>query len=79
MCPVANKAIKVEEVEVVNGHGDTVTIKRPYVVKELCIGCGVCEFQCPMGGNASIHVFAYTEAGGYFGNDPTFGSAQGQN
>jgi len=79
MCPVANKAIKVEEVEVVNGHGDVVTIKRPYVVKELCIGCGVCEFQCPMGGDAAIHVFTYTEAGGYFGNDPTFGETEQQN
>lgn len=78
MCPVANKAIKIEETEVVNGRGEMVTIKRPHVVKELCIGCGVCEFQCPMGGNAAIHVFTYTEAGGYFGNDPTLGAGQEQ-
>ena len=72
-CPVGNKAVKVETVEVLNGRGDVVTIKRPYVVKEMCIGCGTCEHQCPMNGNAAIHVFAYTEAGGYFGYDPTFG------
>jgi polyferredoxin len=76
-CPVANKAIKVETVEVINGHGDVVSIKRPYVVKEMCIGCGTCEYQCPMGGDAGIHVFTYTEAGGYFGDDPTFGGADG--
>ena len=71
-CPVANKAIKVEEVQAVNGLGETVTLLRPSVVKELCIGCGMCEYQCPMGGDAAIRVFAYTEAGGYFGDDPTF-------
>ena len=71
-CPIANKAIQVEEVEVVNGHGETVTVKRPSVVKELCIGCGMCEYQCPMSGDAAVRVFAYTEAGGYFGDDPTF-------
>ncbi len=75
-CPISNKAIKLEVAEVVNGRGENVSIKRPYVVKELCIGCGMCEYQCPMGGDAAIHVFTYTEAGGYFGNDPTFGAAE---
>jgi formate hydrogenlyase subunit 6/NADH:ubiquinone oxidoreductase subunit I len=75
-CPIPNKAIKIQVDEVVNQRGVTVKIQRPYVVKELCIGCGMCEFQCPMGGNAGIHVFAYTEPGGYFGNDPTFGAEQ---
>ncbi|MEI7990004.1 MAG: 4Fe-4S dicluster domain-containing protein, partial [Chloroflexota bacterium] len=78
-CPVANKAIKLEIVEAVNGNGDIVSVKRPRVVKELCIGCGICEYQCPMDGKAAIHVFTYTEAGGYLGNDPTFGASKGQN
>ncbi len=77
-CPVANKAIRLEVAEVVNGSGDTIMIQRPYVVKELCIGCGICEYQCPMGGEAAIRVFTYTEAGGYFGDDPTFGAPEGQ-
>ena len=64
VCPVANKAVRLEVVEVVNGDGEFVTIQRPYVVKELCIGCGMCEFQCPIGGDAAIQVFTTTEAGG---------------
>ncbi|HWQ46615.1 MAG TPA: 4Fe-4S dicluster domain-containing protein [Longilinea sp.] len=78
-CPLADKAIRLEILDVVNGRGDTVTIKRPYVVKELCIGCGSCEYQCPMGGEAAICIFAYTEAGGYAGNDPTFVDSDNQN
>lgn len=77
-CPVANKAIKLQVDDVINAQGETVSIKRPYVVKEMCIGCGMCEYQCPMGGDAAIRVFAYTEAGGYFGNDPAFGISQEQ-
>jgi ferredoxin len=67
-CPVSNKAIKLEEAQVIDAHGELLTIQRPYVVKELCIGCGMCEYQCPMGGEAGILVYSPTEAGGYIGD-----------
>jgi polyferredoxin/formate hydrogenlyase subunit 6/NADH:ubiquinone oxidoreductase subunit I len=62
-CPVPDKAIQLEEVEVRNSRGETVLLQRPTVVQSLCIGCGVCEFKCPMGGEAAIRVYAPTEAG----------------
>jgi len=66
-CPVADKAIQLEEVSVLNAQGETVLLQRPYVVTELCIGCGICEYQCPMGGEAAIRVHAPTEFGGALG------------
>jgi ferredoxin len=57
-CPVADKAIELEEVTVVDGMGQEVLLQQPYVVAELCIGCGICEHQCPMGGEAAVRVFA---------------------
>lgn len=56
MCPLAEKAIRQEEVEVINAQGDVIILKRPYLLRELCIGCGICEYHCPAGGEAAIQV-----------------------
>jgi MauM/NapG family ferredoxin protein len=62
VCPVADKAIQLEEIEVVNDQGERVILQRPSVVKELCTGCGICEYQCPMGGESAVRVYAPTDA-----------------
>ncbi|MBN1873606.1 MAG: 4Fe-4S binding protein [Anaerolineae bacterium] len=71
-CPVQHKAIWLYQVEATNTQSESIVIQLPYVVKELCIGCGICEYQCPMGGESAIRVFAPTDVGGYVGNDPEF-------
>ena len=73
MCPVADKAIWLEEVEVVNTQGEQIVLQRPRVIKELCIGCGICEYHCPMGGESAIRVYAPTEVGGYLGGGERLG------
>ena len=60
-CPVADKAIQLEEVRAVGAAGESILIQRPRVLRELCVGCGICEFQCPMGGEAAIRVYAPTD------------------
>jgi NAD-dependent dihydropyrimidine dehydrogenase PreA subunit len=63
MCPVPDKAIKLHEVQTRNGAGQSVTVKQPHVVRELCVGCGICEFKCPVSGAAAIRVYALADAG----------------
>jgi len=55
-CPLPDKAIKFElrEVHVV-GRGLR-TVKLPYVLRDVCIGCGICETRCPVRGRAAIVV-----------------------
>ena len=68
VCPVADKAIWLEEIETANTLGQTIALQRPRVIKELCIGCGICEHQCPMGGESAIRVYTPTEAGDFLGS-----------
>jgi polyferredoxin len=58
MCPTPEKSIRLEEVSVTGPDGETVTLQRPYVLRDLCIGCGICENHCPLGGEAGILVYS---------------------
>lgn len=33
----------------------------PYVKEQLCTGCGVCEYKCPIEGESAVRVFAVEE------------------
>ncbi|MBC8503847.1 MAG: 4Fe-4S dicluster domain-containing protein, partial [Chloroflexi bacterium] len=56
MCPVPDKAVRVEEVAVIDELGGEVYLQQPYVVRDLCIGCGICEYNCPMEAQSAIQV-----------------------
>ncbi len=62
MCPLPEKAIKLEDVTVTTADGQETSVRRPRVVRERCIGCGICENRCPLPGPAAIRVFAPGEA-----------------
>lgn len=55
-CPTPDKAIKFRTAVVLNDRGEEVTVKQPYIVDELCIGCGICETKCPLPGHAAIYI-----------------------
>lgn len=56
-CPVPNKAIKLKK-RAEKGYNDKdIELMEPYVDEKLCIGCGICEFVCPLQGKAGIEIF----------------------
>lgn len=57
MCPLPVKAVKLEEVDVTAPDGTSVHLQRPRVQHDICIGCGICEYQCPLTGTAAIRVY----------------------
>lgn len=61
-CPTSPKAIKFEQIEQPWPDGRTVKIKRPYVIPEDCVGCGACEYACPVQGNKAIYVRSVGES-----------------
>ena len=57
MCPVPDKAIKILNTFTIKGKdGEEVTIQQPYVDRDLCVGCGICESNCPVKGISAIRV-----------------------
>jgi ferredoxin len=57
-CPIPEKAIRSRELQVMGLDGRQKKVKEPYVVEELCNGCGICENVCPLETKAGIEVFA---------------------
>jgi MauM/NapG family ferredoxin protein len=57
MCPLPEKAVYLEKREFVNPGGSTATVQLPHVDRDKCIGCGICEFKCPLNGEAAIRVY----------------------
>ncbi|MFC1481672.1 4Fe-4S binding protein [Candidatus Neomarinimicrobiota bacterium] len=55
-CPISDKAIKLEIKDVTLPDGSTKLLKHPYMVKERCTGCGICETKCPLPGAPGIFV-----------------------
>jgi len=60
-CPTPDKAIKFKEAEVILASGERKVVKQPYVVEELCIGCGICETKCPVTGISPIYLSSQNE------------------
>ncbi|MCX5993001.1 MAG: 4Fe-4S binding protein [Chloroflexi bacterium] len=56
MCPVPHKAVLLSTSEVKKEDGGTITLQLPTVLAGRCIGCGLCEYKCPVEGESAIRV-----------------------
>jgi polyferredoxin len=61
VCPVSPKAIFTRNVEVTDRWGATLELKRPYIDPVKCIGCGICEHECPVKDDPAVYVTAVGE------------------
>jgi ferredoxin len=55
-CPIPQKAIRFDEVMETDTEGNRISLKKPKVVEELCNGCGICEYVCPVEGKSAIRI-----------------------
>jgi formate hydrogenlyase subunit 6/NADH:ubiquinone oxidoreductase subunit I len=56
VCPVSPKAIFTREVELEDRSGKVKRLKRPFVDPTKCVGCGICEHECPIRGPSAVRV-----------------------
>jgi polyferredoxin len=61
-CPVSPKAIYVEEADVVDSSGKTKTLKQPRIDPSRCVGCGACEYACPLQDRPAVYVTSIGES-----------------
>jgi polyferredoxin len=61
VCPVSPKAIGTYTEEITRWDGTKVTLNKPYIRPELCIGCGICERECPVLDDPAVYVTAIGE------------------
>lgn len=60
-CPTGEKAIVFDEQTVQIG-GEARRVKMPRVIKQRCVGCGICETRCPLEGASAIRVLNEAES-----------------
>jgi polyferredoxin len=63
-CPTGEKAIYFVEEEREGRNGSKWRLKLPRVDPKLCIGCGICEWVCPVRDRPAIYVTRIGESRG---------------
>jgi ferredoxin len=62
VCPTSPKAIQTKDVEQKDVYGNVVVLNKPFMVPDLCIGCGICEHECPVKDDRAVYVTAVGES-----------------
>lgn len=62
VCPVSPKAIQCKDEEIKDVYGNIVVLNKPFIVPDLCIGCGICQAECPVKDARAVYVTAVGES-----------------
>jgi len=61
-CPTSPKAIYLKDDIVIRPDGGPMKVQLPYVDLKRCVGCGICEYKCPVRGLPAIRTIAAGES-----------------
>jgi len=61
-CPTSPKAIYLRATEVTGVGGNPIQVRQPYVDPARCVGCGACEYACPVKDRPAVYVTSVGES-----------------
>jgi ferredoxin len=61
-CLTSPKAIYLQPAEVVDAEGHLQQVKQPLVDPHRCVGCGACEYACPVQDRPAVYVTSIGES-----------------
>ena len=61
-CPTSPKAIYLVTADVLDAGQVTKTVRQPHVDPKRCIGCGACEYACPVKDRPAVYVTSVGES-----------------
>ncbi|HTT65702.1 MAG TPA: DUF6599 family protein [Bryobacteraceae bacterium] len=61
-CPTSPKAVYLREADVTDAAGNIRRVRQPYIDPAQCIGCGACEYACPIADRPAVYVTSIGES-----------------
>ena len=61
-CPTSPKAIHLQPLGLIDAAGNPKQVKQPYLDPARCVGCGACEYACPVQDRPAVYVTSVGES-----------------